>query len=176
MSKHTYSRNGRPISEDEALDRKGALRDGVSMHVPHRLRDSDTGLSAMFTDGTSDGGGNRPGFRLRIGDNRKAQNDAISAYDKEISNRWKCGDGQQVCSSCSGSGIDPDDPDDSCIDCGGSGVTNIDNGYEQSAGEAFQNTAADKRTVDQRVKDHARNMARIYDAYDQNLGQMYRSK
>ena len=103
------------------------------------LKSSSDHGAPRFSDGSvgDPTSGHKPGFRIRVGDNRQVVKDAYDKYRTEVSNRWKCGDQQQVCSSCSGSGLDPEDGD-SCIDCGGSGVTDIDNGYEQSAGEAFR--------------------------------------
>src|SRR5262249_1589757 len=47
MAKHSYHRDGREISEDEALDHNGMLRDGVAVGVRMTLRDT----------------AHRPGFR-----------------------------------------------------------------------------------------------------------------
>ena len=60
MTRHQYYRGDTRISETEALDPStGHLKDGVAVRVRSIMRDSDGRV--LFTDGTPDGGGNRPG-------------------------------------------------------------------------------------------------------------------
>jgi hypothetical protein len=182
-----FNRNGDEIDERAALDHRGALRDGCTLHVPLQMkdglsatqlsvrdtvaardareqayRDYDTAIqeawrntdprgrsfestgfgesgqrgavegdsctidgvegrlrmfggqlqcvplrvssdsAAKFTDGTPDGGGNRPGWRIRIGDNRQAARDALRDYENDLVNRWR--GPNAPCPSCQGTG------------------------------------------------------------------------
>ena len=187
MTKAKYfNRDGEEINERDAVDRYGALKDGIVLHVPLQMRD---GLSSMqlavrdataardaraqayaaydadvqeawrntdprrsfestgfgesgqrgavegdsctldgvegrlrivggrlhcvplrsssdsrprFTDGTPDGGGKRPGWRIRIGDNRQAVRDALRDYENDLVNRWR--GPNAPCPSCQGTG------------------------------------------------------------------------
>jgi hypothetical protein len=187
MARHLYYRGDREISEHEALDRNGMLKDGVSLRVRTQMRDAATDArarayelydqeieqrykhgtvrdvdptwsaanpkgrsfestgfgergtprgqaegdsctingaegrlrlvggqlqcvplrsssdsAAKFTDGTPDGGGNRPGWRIRIGDNRQAVRDALRDYENDLVNRWR--GPNAPCPSCQGTG------------------------------------------------------------------------
>jgi hypothetical protein len=182
MTKHKYYRDGVEIGEAEALDRRGLLRDGCSCRVSATMRDGTvppTLWADPFADakvGFTDGSGNpwsasRPGFRIRANDDRKAQRDAVAAYNLEISSRWKCGDQQSVCQECSGSGSDGD----SCDNCGGEGV--VDDNYERSSAAAFRNSETnpyDRRTVD--MAQHRQLMDKLYRERDAELEQAWRQK
>lgn len=126
-----------------------------------------------FHDGSGDPwSASRPGFRVRTTDNRKPVHDALLTYDLELTNRWKCKDGQSVCSSCSGSGLGDDG--EACDACGGSGVQ--DDGYETTPSEAVENTAADSRPLAQRMQDHRRTMDQLYAQRDAELSEAWRNK
>ena len=80
MRTQYFTRDGRQLSDQEAHDRHGIIRDGVIVRVPMQMRDSaavDPRLrftsARRVTDGTGQGGLNlhRPGFRLAAGDARK---------------------------------------------------------------------------------------------------------
>jgi hypothetical protein len=134
-NKHKYFYGDREISEAQALDPTGVLRDGCTCRVV--MRDHKTNLwAASDADHFSDGSGDplscsRPGFRVRASDKRQAQNDAIAAYDKEISNRWKCHDNQSVCRACLGSGLQTNGNE--CNFCNGKGVRGDDDAVEDRA-------------------------------------------
>jgi hypothetical protein len=94
-SKYFDSR-GSEISADDAFDRNGALRDGFAIRVPLMLRDSMRSRDAklQFSDGSGiidPAAGLRPGFRVKVGDNRRAVNDALAEYEAELTNRWRDG-------------------------------------------------------------------------------------
>jgi hypothetical protein len=140
----------------------------------------DKANSIGFTDHSGNPwSASRPGFRIKVGDSRKAQHDAIADYNKEISNRWKCGDRQSVCSSCFGTGLDPTDGT-FCINCAGEGVT--DDAYESSPDEAAADTAADRapdirhRSLDEMMKSHRERMTSLYDAYDKSISEQWRHR
>jgi hypothetical protein len=87
MTKHQYYRDGVEITASEALDHRGLIRDGVTARVRVTMRDGDSRV--QFTDGTPDGGGNRPGWRIRVGDTRQAVRDALRDYENDLVNRWR---------------------------------------------------------------------------------------
>lgn len=176
MTRHQYYRGDTRISETEALDPStGHLKDGVAVRVRSIMRDSDGRV--LFTDGTPDGGGNRPGWRIPLNDDAKRRavvRDAYQRYETELTNRWRCRDGQHLCSACLGSGLDEDN--EACGSCGGSGVIG-----EFNSNALVENTAADRQHDDglslaDRMKDHQRNMSKLYAATDAELSQAWRGK
>jgi hypothetical protein len=184
-----YSRHGRHITEDEALDANGALRNHVVMHVPQYMRDgrSNPRLSGMqrsvaashspLVDGFGQPPGHRPGFAF-VNDaaSREARARMYALKDVEYENAWR--GPNATCPFCQGSG-EADDGSE-CETCRGEGVVNAS--YETQ--EAYRNTAthhesllrhrADNRSVSQMVRDHQANMAAVYAAYDRDLTESWR--
>ena len=179
MTKHTYTRGGRPISEADALD-NGVLRDGVSMHVAARFRDSEmTGdARAQFTDGSNDPTqANRPGWRLRIGDQRQAQHDAYAAYERDLTNRWRGGDNtQQVCPECDGSKFQSNG--NTCETCGDLGYLGSTNAIveQQDAGVISKVPSFDTRSLDEIMRSHRERMTQLYDQHDRELSEAWRQR
>jgi hypothetical protein len=128
----------------------------------------DSRDSIGFTDHSGNPwSASRPGFRIRrVGDTRQAQRDAIAAYDREICNRWKCGDKQSVCQECSGSGLGSDG--DTCIDCGGSGVIDDDFAVDSMP------TPRPARVTD--AAQHRKIMDKLYREYDQTISEQWRMR
>jgi hypothetical protein len=96
---------GNEINESAALDRHGILRDGYTMRVSMQMRDAARSdhvfRRARVTDGTDNPFAlNRPGWRMRVGDNRQAIKDARAEYEAELTNLWRDGDsdGEDYCS------------------------------------------------------------------------------
>jgi hypothetical protein len=225
MSKHSYFYQGREISEDAALDRRGLLRDGVTARVRVTQRDNnpwadphsyestgqgehgqrsqqagdlctlngfpgrlkkvngelccvpDTKDAVGFTDHSGDPwSASRPGFRLRIGDTRKAQRDAIAEYERELTNRWRLGDQERTCSACDGSG--EDEAGNDCPVCGGEGVLPAANETtdRQTAHASLAQRNDDSRPLAQRMQDHKRTMDALYRARDAELENAWRNK
>jgi hypothetical protein len=185
-----YSRHGRHITEDEALDANGALRNHVVMHVPQYMRDgrSNPRLSGMqrsvaashspLVDGFGQPPGHRPGFAF-VNDaaSREARARMYALKDAEYENAWR--GPNATCPSCQGTG-EADDGSE-CETCHGEGILNPS--YEANAEETYRNTAThheslrrpiDHRSVDQMVRDHRAHMARLYDARDRELSEAWR--
>jgi hypothetical protein len=64
------------------------MRDAaLSDHVPRRAR---------VTDGTDNPLGlHRPGFRIKVGDNRQAVKDALAEYEAELTSLWRDGESDE---------------------------------------------------------------------------------
>lgn len=159
MTAHAlYYRDGRQITEEEALNANGAIRDHVTIRVPLTMRDSlsplqraiaaSTARDAKFTDGrTNDPTAlNRPGWRIRVGDNRQAIKDALAEYQSELVNRWRKPKQE----------------------------TSHDALTEHESYEAPHR--ADARTLDQMVRDHRVNMQQLHAMYDAEISQMWRPR
>jgi hypothetical protein len=86
-----FFRNGREITEQEARDEQGLLRDGCSARVAMTARDSGSRL--RLTDGNGDAGLAllRPGFRRLRDDNfgDAAKRAANLEYKNRVSNAWR---------------------------------------------------------------------------------------
>jgi hypothetical protein len=166
MTKHQYYRGDTRISEADALDPRGHIKDGIMVKVPAMMRDSDP---TRFTDFSGNPwSASRPGFRVRVGDNRKAQRDALAEYERELTNRWRCGDQERACEACDGTGEDGSGND--CPVCNGEGF--IPAAYERSPDEAVRHSQTahegldrrsnDSRSLNQMMHDHRQRMARLY--------------
>jgi hypothetical protein len=172
MTKHKYYRGNTEISEQDALE-NGMLRDGCTCRVMMRDNAMTNDSIMTFSDGTDDEtAGCRPGWRIPNMLDRRAQIDAYQHYERELTNRWRCRDGQQLCPDCLGSGLGEDN--EACGGCGGSGT--VDDGYERSPNEAVANTAADSRPLAQRMQDHRRTMDQLYAQRDAELSEAWRNK
>jgi hypothetical protein len=185
MSKQRYYRNGVQIDDAEAFDARGVLRTGVSVRVSMTARDSDElqrGVarhSARVTDAQGNSGLalRRPGFRFLLDDAAGAHVKA-AAYqraDAEMVNAWRNpptnAASSSVCPECDGSGVD-ENGEDYCPACGGTGA--LDAGSESNTDEAASRGGSDSRSVNQIVRDHQANMARIYDDHDRKLSETWR--
>jgi hypothetical protein len=92
-----FDSTGNEIEESVALNRHGILKDGCTIHVSMQMRDAALSDHAFrrprVTDGTDNPFAlNRPGWRMRVGDNRQAIKDALAEYEAELTNRWRDGD------------------------------------------------------------------------------------
>jgi hypothetical protein len=91
----------------------------------------------------------------------------------------------RVCPTCAGTGMDEDGDD--CSDCDGEG--SIPDDYEDNPDDAVRNASThtesqvrqrrfagggDRRSVDQRMRDHHRNMSRVYDRLERDLTQAWK--
>ena len=79
-----YRRRGRDVTEDEALDADGILRDGFSVSVPMTMRDSvQRAVAQNLHDGhgNRDMVGHRPGFIMDANANDARQR-AYDEYDR----------------------------------------------------------------------------------------------
>jgi hypothetical protein len=99
--------DGNLIDEDEAFV-NGVLKDGITVTVPTRLRDSERAAAAdpdsvkrrvvRVRDGFGNPAGRRPGFVTSIASDQVAsrtkrlRDQAYADYEKDISNRWRGGD------------------------------------------------------------------------------------
>jgi hypothetical protein len=164
------TRDGRRLSEAEALDRDGCIRDGVVLRVPLTMRDGLSPLqraiaqsSLRVTDGQGGSSGlHRPGFRLPVGDaGADGREHAYAAYEARLRDSYKTpagaeeGDGERFCPECEGSGLDQKLAD--CQACHGEG-----------------SVPSDYRNVAQMTRDHQNKMADIYDKLDHELSETWR--
>jgi hypothetical protein len=153
ISRHKYfDKYGTEVSDDDAFDRHGTLRNGFSMRVPTTMRDAMRARDAkpQFTDGHSTDplALQRPGWRIPVVNDRHAVHDAYQRYETALVNAYRVGDGVQ-CAECLGSGEGPDGE--------GFGSGN-EGGYRDPASDSRQ------------VKDQA------YRAYDNDLENAWRGR
>jgi hypothetical protein len=162
-----FDKLGTEISDHDAFDRNGVLRDGVYMRVPLTMRDAMRARDAkpQFTDGrtTDPLALQRPGYRIPIVNDRRVVRDAYEHYETSLVNRYRVGDGVQ-CAQCYGSGEDEDGED--CSMCSGSGVMPGGNGDD------LPDPASDNRTIDQ----HKQTMDQLYRQRDEELSNAWRQK
>jgi hypothetical protein len=191
MTKHSYTRNGQPISETDALDDHGILRDGCTVHVAARFRDNAMINRRPVYDAFGHPAGYRPGF---VFTNDQAARDAKAAayrqYDEEIGRAWQqtnprsksevatgAGERRQgggdwlACPDCNGH-------DATCSTCNGRGFVSRDDARDDAALEAaFQQTQTyheGGRRLDAMMRDHQSNMRHVYAAYDRDLTESWR--
>jgi hypothetical protein len=166
-NKNLYYRGDTRISEADARDYRGHIKDGITVKVPAMMRDSDP---TRFTDGSGDPwSASRPGFRVRVGDTRKAQRDAIAEYERELTNRWRCGDQERVCPECDGTGeLNGED----CEACNGSGTLPA-GGYDRSPDTAMP-THPPARVTD--AAEHRKIMDQLYHDYDRTISEQWRQR
>jgi hypothetical protein len=99
-------RDGNEIDEDEAFV-NGVLKDGITLTVPTRLRDSQRDASdsdsvkrrvVRVRDGFGNPAGRRPGFVTSIASDQVAsrtkrmRDQAYADYDSRITTQWRGGD------------------------------------------------------------------------------------
>jgi hypothetical protein len=158
---------------DDQFDEAGILRDGARFRVPMQFRDSASNRQ-QFTDGVGGITGNRPGWRIPVNDRRGSslRDAAYSSYQTRLVNAYKLKDGEVQCSDCDGDG---DINGEQCSACGGDG-TLPDSSTVKNLRSSNEDRAADHRPIEQRVREHQTNMARIYDAYSREISEMWRSR
>jgi hypothetical protein len=184
MAKHSYHREGREISEHEALDHNGMLRDGVAVRVRMTMRDAAAhrpgfrpartmqqprvDAAQYWRDNKNclvvhDGSGNalglhKPGFRMLDNDfGATAKAAAYHAYQSDVERAYLT------------FGSDPREIDD-----------DYENSVDHIAADAQTDTESigrnrtDGRSVNQIAADHQRRMSKIYDVIDAELSQAWR--
>jgi hypothetical protein len=163
--------------DDDAFDERGILRDGRSVRVSMQMRDAamtrhtgqrqQTSSKNRITDGTGNPLGlHRPGWRIPTVQDRRATRDALQRYETQISNRFKCGDGERLCDDCDGEGFVDGIV---CDACGSDGVLPEDE-RGTCAKSNFGSTNEGARS------DSAMTREQLYDAYDRELGEMWRTR
>jgi hypothetical protein len=171
-----FDRSGRRISEAEAHDERGIIRDGVISRVPMTMADAagprlhfprqhqhftdarefwdHAKDSLLVVDARRVGGveGNRPGFRLLDNDfGRAAKDSAYREHERYLNDAWK---GSEPAPTGAGERgvVGPSD----------------DNDYADAR-------RAESRSIEQIAQDHQRNMQRLYDAYARELENAWRA-
>jgi hypothetical protein len=144
------------------------------------LQSSDS----LVTDGHGNSGLNlqRPGFRLSTGDSRQQQvvDAAYTNYERQLCNRYKLHDGEQLCGRCGGEGFLNGEE---CSRCQGSGVVDEDDfDTDDTKGKSLfgsgngHGRSDDGRSTDQTMRDHQQNMARLYADHDRELAEAWRKR
>lgn len=154
------------------------LKDGERLRVPMTMRDSLSPLQqsvAAFTDGrtTDPTALNRPGFRVPTVLDRTKVRDAYAADEAYLRNRYKCGDGEQLCDDCGGEGYDQDGT--ACDTCRSRGVLPGQDGYHTDAdAKTYNDLTIKDQTIQDRIRDHRQNMARLHSQLDTELQNAWR--
>jgi hypothetical protein len=160
------------IKSDDDDDK--ILKDGARLRVSMTMRDSLSPLQRsvaastqdakpQFTDGHSivdPAAGLKPGWRMPTVQDRTQVHDAYAKADRQMRNRYKCGDGEQLCDGCGGDGVDQDG--NACDACHGKGVT---------SDKLLPDPASDHRPLD-----HQANMDQLYREHDAQLSNAWRTK
>jgi hypothetical protein len=124
-----------------------------------------------FTDGynlVDPAAGLKPGYRIPVVQDRRAVRDAYAADAAYQRNRYKCGDGERLCDDCGGEGYDQDG--NVCDTCHGKGVMpEVED--QREPGKLLPDPASDHRSLDR----HRANMQQIYDSYNRDLEQQWRT-
>ncbi len=196
-----FDRHGRELSQAQALDHRGTLKDGTSMRTPLTLRDGkpnpaltdlqrSVASRGHVTDAIGSSAFNRPGFRITtdaaLRDAREAAyrdyDDALvnSTYktppgfggDPRITGQGEHGQrGQREGDACTVRNAEFPE----FVGAPGhirNGVCVPDELDED--GEETPRRRADHRSVDQIASEHRARMAKLYDAIDAELCQAYR--
>ena len=178
-NKHQYFRGTTEISEADALDHNNIIKDGITVRVRTQMRDSEmTDTRALFHDGTPSGGGNRPGWRIRLhGDtiNAGSLTDAYAAYETRLTNAYRLKDDQVCCPQCDGSGFAQNGNE--CTRCLGKGYLGNDDAIQQQdAGTIRQVPSFDTRSLDEIMRSHRERMTQLYDQHDRELSEAWRQR
>jgi hypothetical protein len=198
MNKHSYHYAGREIREDEALDHRGILRDGVSTRVSMQFRDArmtdlqravaaDAANRRPVYDAFGCPAGHRPGAVLtndRAARDAKAR--AYEQYDEDIGRAWQQTNLRGKSEAATGAGEHGQGGGDGqgCPDCNGHDATcSTCNGSiirdDAALEAAFQQTQPHHegdRRLDAMMRDHQTNMAAVYAAYDCVLTESWRRR
>jgi hypothetical protein len=152
------SRTGRTLRQDEACDECGILRDGVVQRIPMSARDS---RMPRFIDDAL----HRPGFRsssigtLSDGLARDAKAASYRDYNDYITQAYK-----KPVRADAAEQIEEDNADDDEIPT------------DAMSRAATRNGQNDKRSISQRMKDHATRMNDIYASVSRDLENEWRRK
>jgi hypothetical protein len=185
MHAQYFDRSGRQLDEHEALE-DGVLKSGVVMRTRMMARDSKM---PRFTN--EDYALHRPGFRSNSNDTpldfaltRDAKIDAYAAHRDYLENSWrhpaKLGDAagddddtdaQVPCAECYGRG---ENDGVECFRCGGDGYINVATAMSHNSRRNERENNNDRRTVQQKMRDHKANMDRIYSDYSRELSEAWR--
>jgi hypothetical protein len=185
-----FTPDGRQLSERDALDERGNLKDGIIARTRMTARDSDSRSRLC------DGYGNddplallRPGFRQlrsddQLGDHhhllRDGKRDAYREYQDRMSNAWRTPAKHAVvdqdedeipCPLCEGTG--ELDGGVECPDCHGEGSLNVATAMTHHA-RRQENERSDRRSIAQRMADHKANMDKAYQQYADEQGNAWR--
>jgi hypothetical protein len=175
MQPQYFSRDGRLLSKDEALGPGGYIRDGVICRVA--LRD---GASRIFDDHL-----HRPGFRSNNGSSfgdylaRDDRRESYRDYEESLVNSWR-----KPARAAADAEVEEDDADDdeiACPQCESTGE--VGRGVEcprcygsGSVPALVASNENDKRTVQQKMRDHKVNMDRIYQDHAAALENEWRKR
>jgi hypothetical protein len=148
-----FTRDGRPLSEREALDENGVLKDGVKVRV-----------------GLQDAAMHRPGFRSMTSGTvldrvlaRDAKAEANAAHRHYLENAWRT-----PAKLADATEEEEDDADGKiCLACQGTGETQSGSVCPACNGEGFLDAATatprvDHRSVADIATEHRRTMDKIY--------------
>jgi hypothetical protein len=165
----------------EIINGKKIVKDGKKIRVATTFMDAairkDVAHFGRVTDATgSDTGLHQPGFRLNSRVSAADRNKIYQQYDQQKQNEWRGhrvdkghadeDEDERLCPKCGGSGLAENGVDD-CPICSGTGAVPADYDEEELA-------TADRRTVDQMVRDHRQRMSSEYARYDQSLRESWR--
>jgi hypothetical protein len=191
MQPQYFARDGRQLTEEEAL-KNGILRDGVIKRV--RMNDGRVPAVPRFSD--ADFQLNRPGFRTAssdlLGDHRARDDrrEAYRDYENSLLNAYKKparatdaaveeddgNDDEVACARCQGTGEVGNGI--TCPVCAGEGSLPGDDAMRHSATRSERENSTDRRTdrrtVQQKMRDHKANMDRIYQDHARELEQAWR--
>lgn len=168
-----YRRRGRDVTEEEALDADGILRDGFSVSVPMTMRDSvQRAVAQNLHDGhgNRDVVGHRPGFIIDAHDARDAVEEAYRLRDEADQNAWRA-DAKETWGT----------PGDQCTVREG-GRDEGSPGHLRRIGNRLvcvpdkpTRAASDGLTLDALEARHRNKMANVYAAYDAQISEMWRN-
>jgi hypothetical protein len=152
-----FFRNGREITEQEARDEQGLLRDGCSA----RIAMTDSRRRLVDGDGNDGHALRRPEFRQLRGDDfsdhliRDTKREAYLDYERRMSGMWRNADTPTAEEE---DGFVPEP-----------GTTAMSHHARRN-----ENENKDCRTVDQMMRDHKTHMDKLYQQYEQEQSQAWR--
>ncbi len=203
MQRHQYfDRRGRELTEAQALDHRGILKDGITQRVRLTMRDGKPNpaltdlqrsvASRHVTDATGSSSFNRPGFRVTTDAAlRDAREAAYRDYDDALVNStYKTPPGFGGDPRITGQGEHGQRGQregDACT-CRNAeypeytgapghirnGVCVPDEFAEASDDEEIERRTSDHRSISQLMRDHRANMERIYAERDRELAEAWR--
>jgi hypothetical protein len=171
-----FTHDGRLLSEREALDERGIMRDGVICRTRLTMRDGVQHRPGFASTGTT--------FNDWVG--RDAKREAYNDYIRDLESAYKT---KPARADAAGDDLEEDDDDEiPCPQCEGSGEVGRGVVCPRCYGEGFlpgddamtqsatrsERENADKRTVAQKMRDHKANMERIYQDHARSLSEAWR--